>query len=50
MAAQMTAMRNRPAKEDTEIHQQSSANLFPNTVLQTSDINAVVEHVEKITT
>ena len=33
LAQQMTEMRGRPTKTDTAIHQQSPANLFPNSIL-----------------
>ena len=44
----MTAMRKRPAREDTEIHQQSPANLFPNSIIQTTDISKVRDRVEQL--
>ena len=48
LADQMTAMRQRPTKHDTVISRQSPANLFPNTILQTSDISVVKDKVNEL--
>ena len=48
LAEQMTAMRGRPTKQDTEIYQQSPANLFPNSILQTSVMSEVKERVRQL--
>jgi len=48
LADQMTAMRQRPTKQDTVISRQSPANLFPNTILQTSDMSVVKDKVNEL--
>lgn len=48
LAQQMSEMRQRPSKEDSAINQQSAARLFPNSILQTSDIRVVKERIEQL--
>ena len=46
IADQMTKLRNEPTKMDSSIRQQSSAAIWPSTVLQTADFNEVKQKLE----